>query len=266
MTDPNETNQSNVDSGDLTELPTSESSILESPISDSPADASAPPPDRRLQRVLLVLIVLACAGVTSLMVLNVIEKKRADPGKDLQGKSLTPSLFDQPLEMVPFTLLDQDGNPFGSEQLKDKVFVANFFFSTCPTICPRMLGHTRNLQIELKKRLGPRAEFVELVSISVDPEKDTPAKLRETAENWDADPNMWHFLTGTREEVWEVVDKSFRTGVTANPKNKAEPIIHSPNYVLVDSLGRIRGYYDGLNPEKRSELLRDLLRLMSSGE
>lgn len=235
--------------------------------SQPPNEGGLPvPPDRRLQRVLLVLIVLACAGVTSLMVLNVVEKRRGVSSKDLQGKTLTPSLFDQPLEMTPFALTDQDGNPYGSEQLNEHVFVANFFFSTCPTVCPQMLAHTRELQIELKKRLGPRAEFVKLISISVDPEKDTPAKLRETAENWDADLNMWRFLTGTREQVWKVVDKSFRTGVTANPKNKAEPIIHSPNYVLVDSLGRIRGYYDGLKPEKRSELLRDLLLLVPPAE
>ncbi len=235
----------------------------------SPSETTpvVPPSDaRRLQRVLLILVVLGCVGVTLLLILNVMENRRGVANKDFHGKSMTPTLFDQPLDMKPFTLTDQTGAPFNSADLNGKVWVANFFFSTCPTMCPRILAHTRELQKELNKRLGPGSAQVKIISISVDPEKDTPAKLRETAELWEADLDMWRFLTGTREEVWGVINQSFHTGVTANPKNKAEPIIHSPNYVLVDRQGRIRGFYDGLNPEKRSELLRDLLRLVGPKE
>lgn len=229
------------------------------------ADASTPR-GGGLHRVLLVLIILGCAGVTSLVVLNVLGNRDDGPAKDLQGKALTPSLFDQPLATAPFTLTGIDGQPFGSSQLEGKVYVANFFFSTCPTMCPRILAHTRELQTALREQLGVGIKRVQLVSISVDPEKDTPAKLRETGELWDADPSLWRFLTGTRDEVWQVIGKTFRQPVSANPDNNAEPIIHSPKYVLIDRKGRIRGFYDGLKAEERSELLRDLLRLLKPAD
>ena len=152
-----------------------------------------------------------------------------------------------------FQLTDAQGQPFDSARLNNKVWVTAFFFTTCSDICPMLTKHLKSLQEMFKEYPD-----VELVSISVNPEQDTPQALSTYAQKYGADTTRWHFLTGSREDITKVSVQGFKIG------SVDEPIFHSASFVLVDRQGNIRGYYDGTNKDEVKKLSEDLLKLYSS--
>lgn len=152
------------------------------------------------------------------------------------------------LGTVPdFTLTNQGGHAFGTQFLKGKVWVANFIFTTCPNTCPEQTRRMHELQEKLKTTA--LWEDVRLVSFSVDPETDTPDVLRAYAKSNDAAPGHWHFLTGSRKEIWNLSKTGFKLDVGESPPGGRFPLFHSPNLIVVDPAGRIRGYFDGTTDE-----------------
>jgi protein SCO1/2 len=141
-----------------------------------------------------------------------------------------------------FHMVDQGGRPFGSDELKGQVYVASFFFTRCTSICPKLMYQVRTLQDRLKSE---HQEGIHLVSISVDPENDTPANLASYAENVGADPARWTLLTGEKERLFDILEKGFKVPL-GEPMTTptAIDIAHTGKLVLVDKEGRIRGYYD----------------------
>lgn len=138
-----------------------------------------------------------------------------------------------------WSLTDQDGEAFGSDALRDKVWIADFVFTSCPDVCPMMSTQMSNLT----RRVDERVHFV---SISVDPEHDTPQRMREYAERYRADTDRWHFLTGTEDEVRGVIVDRFRHHVgdrNARDDGRYE-IMHGVRFVLVDQRGVVRGHYE----------------------
>jgi protein SCO1/2 len=224
------------------------------------------------KRVLLALFVAACFVATALLAVNAMQEKRrrqllqGDPGATspdggLRGGSASPSLFDDPLPLREFALTDHTGQPFGSAQLRGNVWIASFIFTRCPTVCPKVLAQTKQLQDQLSKL--PAGKDIRLVSISVDPYHDTPTVLAETAKLWEAD-ERWRFLTGAKDGVWSLIRSpdGFRDYVGDADAGNAMRVAHSSRFVLVDRKHRIRGFYDALDEEKRAELLRDVKRLL----
>jgi protein SCO1/2 len=158
------------------------------------------------------------------------------------------------LAPVPdFRLVDQSGEPFGLLELRGKVWVANFVFTTCPTVCPMLTTQMRNVQ----QRVGAR-ENVRFVSFSVDPERDTPEVLRAYAATHGADLSTWHFLTGETDAVRSAVVEGMRVGISERQADG--DILHGTHFVLVDGRGKIRGYYRN-DREGLDGLLRDVERL-----
>lgn len=159
-----------------------------------------------------------------------------------------------------FQLTDQEGRPFGSEELAGRVWVASFIFTRCPTVCPaitrqvaRIQARTRNLEPELH-----------LVSFSVDPAYDTPARLAEYARAHRASPRMWTFLTGPADEVQATVEKGLRVSMGREPGDPtAGGISHGTHLVLVDRAARIRGYYDPDAPDTIDRVVRDAALLVN---
>ena len=162
-----------------------------------------------------------------------------------------------------FELIDQRGQPFGSDALDGRLWVANFVFTRCAGICPRLSARMARLQQVLEEE--PLRDEVRLVSFSVDPEHDRPEVLAGYAERYRADPERWVFLTGTRDEIWELSRLGFRLAVDEDPGDPDEPLLHSGKFVLVDRAGRIRGYYDALE-EPGFESLRADLRRLGAGD
>ena len=119
-------------------------------------------------------------------------------------------------------------------------------------------------QKQLKKI--PGGEQIELVSITVDPNFDTSAVLADYAKQMQADPERWHFLTGSREDIWDLCKKGFKLAVDDAPPEAPSPIMHSSRMMLVDRKGRIRGFYEGTTREGMNELRMALENLLQSEE
>jgi protein SCO1/2 len=154
-----------------------------------------------------------------------------------------------------FSLTDRNERTVTLADLKGKVWVADFFYSTCPGPCPALSSRLSSLQAELG-----RDDRVRLVSISTDPEKDTPAVLRQYAEKFQAN-DRWLFLTGPKSAIRELALSGFKLPfeeTSAGP----EPIIHTTRLILVDQTGNIRGLYDGLANDSTAQVLRDVRRLL----
>ncbi len=169
-----------------------------------------------------------------------------------------------PLEsywQVPdFSLTNQRGETVSRGDLVGRVWVADFFFTECPGICPIMSGNLKALQDAVADE--PRARDVRLVSFSVDPERDTVEKLAAHAADLGVEPGFWHLLTGPREAIWDVAVQGFKLPVSANLADPANPVSHSGKFVLVDRTGTIRGLYDGTDPDSVAAVERDLRRLL----
>jgi protein SCO1/2 len=154
-----------------------------------------------------------------------------------------------------FQLINQDFRPFGSAQLKGKIWIADFIFTACPGPCPMISSRMSELQKPLEKT------DVHLVSVSVDPEKDTPEVLRGYAERLKAQPGRWDFLTGPRAAIYSLSRDGFKLGVSDGADEAGSPV-HSTRLVLVDRVGAIRGYYDATEADAVTKLLADTNHLL----
>lgn len=150
-----------------------------------------------------------------------------------------------PLATYRFT--SQAGQPFGTHDLKGRVYVANFVFTRCPTICPRFTS----LMAGVQQQLGDGTPEVHLVSISVDPDFDTPEVLTEYAARYHADPARWTFLTGNYKEIEETVVKGFKIamGRESPDEDDVMSIFHGEHFVVVDQRGHLRGYVHANEPD-----------------
>lgn len=148
------------------------------------------------------------------------------------------------LAMLPaFSLIDQDGRKFGSEELKGQVYITSFFFSRCASMCPLLMKSMKRIEDTYRER---GIAGIRLVSITVDPEHDDPEHLRAYATEVGADPARWTLLTGDAEAIRRLAFDGFHVPVG---EPQALPgalfdIAHSGKLVLVDGKGAIRGYYD----------------------
>ena len=154
-----------------------------------------------------------------------------------------------------FQLTNQDGQAFGSAQLKGKIWIADFIFTMCPGPCPMISSRMSELQKPLEKT------DVHLVSVSVDPEHDTPAVLRGYAEKLHAQPQRWDFLTGSQAAIYDLSRHGFKLAIDDGAAENGTPV-HSTRVVLVDRRGEIRGYYDATAPDAVTKLLADTNHLL----
>ena len=159
------------------------------------------------------------------------------------------------LEVPAFELTSQDGEAFGTGDLRGKVWVANFIFTRCPTICPLLTSQMKGLSETLQ------GTPVRYVSFSVDPGNDTPEVLTAYAERHGADTARWTFLTGANDAVEEVVVRGLRVHI--GEADGAGNILHGSHFVLVDGTGTIRGYYES-TPEGLTDLANDARALTGS--
>jgi protein SCO1/2 len=152
-----------------------------------------------------------------------------------------------------FQLTRETGAAFASaSELKGKVWIADFIYTTCPGPCPRMTQHMKQVQ----RDLDGLADRVKLVSFTVDPERDTPPVLAEYGKRFGADPARWYFLTGGRAELHHLSKDVFKLG------DVAPDLEHSTRFVLVDKRARIRGFYGSSEPSTIVKLVEDAKRLV----
>jgi protein SCO1 len=165
--------------------------------------------------------------------------------------------YDTIYHTIPdFRFMNQDSLWITPETFRDKIYVADFFFTTCPTICPVM--KTQMLRVYEKFKDNDQ---VLLLSHSIDPVHDSVPVLKEFAERLGIDANKWHFVTGDKDEIYDIGEKSYL--VTAQ-EDADEPggYVHSGAFILVDKEKRVRGYYDGTLENDVDRLIRDIPRLL----
>lgn len=197
-------------------------------------------------------------------------------GHELQPKKRLPiyqpnmvnaELVDSSLQHVKkyhriadFSLLNQNGDTITQENYRDKIYVADFFFTTCPTICPIM---TANL-VEVQAALANDPEVL-LLSHSVTPEIDSVAQLKKYAIVKGVNDAKWNLVTGDKKQIYELARKSY-LAVQEDGDGGLFDMIHTENFILVDKQRRIRGFYDGTKEEEMDRLLSDIEILKNSEE
>lgn len=173
-------------------------------------------------------------------------------------RAVTNTVPDPPpkLGQVPeFSLTDQTGETYGSKDLIGKIWVANFIFTRCTTVCPIFSGK----MAELQKRTNKASAGLQLVSFSVDPDYDTPEVLAEYSKGFSANPWYWHFLTGPTKNVREVVVEGMKTLMgDAEEAETPDDLMHGSHFVLIDPDLHIRGYYQVDDEKTVDRLLLDI--------
>ena len=159
--------------------------------------------------------------------------------------------------IADFAFVNQVGDTIRKEDMAGKIYVADFFFTTCPTICPVMKKEMLRVYEQFKGEPNFR-----ILSHSIDPTHDTQAVLKDYAEKLGVpDAATWNFLTGDQEKIFEIGQTSYMTTTMAD---ELEPggFLHSGAFLLVDQQGRIRGVYDGTKTEQVDRLLADIPKLL----
>lgn len=150
----------------------------------------------------------------------------------------------------PFSLVDAEGKAFAGSSLEGKLWVADFFFTNCPGPCPRMSNQLKRVQAETAGLKDLR-----LVSITVDPDRDTPEVLAAYGKRYGAEAGRWIFLTGRKDTIKNLMSEAFYLGFADNLQE------HSTRFVLVDQRMKIRGFYDSFAKEGIDQLIKDIRSL-----
>lgn len=181
--------------------------------------------DMQIKRpLLLVWLAVLVLGFASPFVFSRFSPVQTEAKRELDRLGPAPVIL----------LKDQAGRDFDSRSLQNKVWVVNFFFASCEGVCPALNG--RIASIYRNVGANPNVHFI---SISVDPEQDSPSALTEYAKRFEADPARWSFLTGPSEKIREILESGFKL-VAPEDKN-----LHTTRVTLVDQNGEIRGFYQG---------------------
>lgn len=158
-------------------------------------------------------------------------------------------------EIADFTFQNQDGRLFSSGELKNKIVVANFFFTSCPSICPNMMNHVKQIQDEFLK--DNRVAFI---SFTVDPLRDSAKRLKWYSCKFNINNYDWNLLTGNKIEIYRLARKSFYL-TTDDGDGGENDFIHSDQLVLIDANKHIRGYYNGTDDNSTEQLKQDIKKL-----
>lgn len=201
-------------------------------------------------------------NVTAACLCLIVLAGLALPGCRQESPAVQDSKEDLDLGPLPdFSLVDSDSQAVSNKDLEGNFWVASFVFTQCNTVCPQVSGTMARLQQELIDQ-----DDVRLVSISVDPQHDTPSVLKEYAGRFGADAKRWLFLTGDKERVHRLVIKGFLQGLQESkvPDEKTgQTITHSPRLILLDRRGHIRGLFSGLAVDEKGEAADDVPKLLS---
>lgn len=160
-------------------------------------------------------------------------------------------------KIPPFSLINQEGETITEKSLEGKVYIADFFFTSCPGICPRMTDNMSILQEEFMKE-----DKVVLVSHSVTPSLDSVAVLKTYAEKKGIQSHKWYLLTGEQKQIYDLGRNFYFVEEDLGLEKKEDDFLHTENFVLIDKNRQIRGIYNGLNKTAISQLIADVKTLL----
>ncbi|WP_158288385.1 SCO family protein [Mucilaginibacter psychrotolerans] len=172
-------------------------------------------------------------------------------------KGLSIEQQGKPLALSGFKFINQDNAPLDSGFVTAKVWVINTFFTSCPTICPKIMANMLLIRQAYRQDNG-----VKLLSLSIDPAHDTPARLKQYAALKGIKMAQWQLLTGNKKDVYHFVRNTIYSTAVAGDGGEGD-FIHSDKIVLIDGRKHIRGYYDGTEAGEVQQLINDIKRLES---
>lgn len=199
---------------------------------------------------LLLLVLAGCQSNDKLPILG----NREAVTKQIDGKTVVDTVY----KTIPdFRFASQYGDTITAQNTNGKIYVADFFFTTCPTICPKMKVQLKRVYAKYKG--NPE---VMLLSHSIDPNHDTVPVLKEFAEALGVTGRQWLFLTGDREKIYDIAENAYLVTAKAD-SSAAGGVVHSGAFVLVDKDKRIRGIYDGTTEDGVDRLMTDMGKLLA---
>lgn len=159
-------------------------------------------------------------------------------------------------KIKPFTLTNQFGKNVSFDDLKGKVIIANFIFTSCPSICPTL---TRNMK-KLQDAFIKTDTIVRFISFTVDPVRDNPEKLKAFGDKFLINHDTWWMLTGTKNEIYDIALNEFKANI-AQQDGVDSNFIHTDKFFLVDKDRVLRGWYDGLDSVRLDQIIKDVVLL-----
>ena len=189
------------------------------------------------------------------------------PAKSLKvfnPSDVNPELVDSTMQYVSkyhtiadFSFVNQNGKTVTQKDYDGKIYVADFFFTTCGSICPKM---TSNLE-DVQKAFADNPKVM-LLSHTVFPETDSVSVLKDYAIKHNVDDKKWNLVTGDKKEIYTMARKSYLAVKLGKPEELYD-MVHTENFILIDSKRRVRGFYDGTNKEEVQKLIEDINWLLS---
>lgn len=199
----------------------------------------------------LTLLAFSCKKPQSEAELPIFGRKEVVE-REVNGKMVQDTLYHT---ISTFEFVNQDSAIVTNATFDNKVYVADFFFTSCPTICPRM--KTQMLRVY---EAFNESEEVAILSHTIDPEYDSVALLADYAARLGVSSDVWHFVTGDKDKIYDIAERSYMVEADADEQAPGG-FIHSGAFLLVDKNGRIRGVYDGTIPEQVDLLIKDIKKL-----
>lgn len=203
-----------------------------------------------------ILLLIGCTEVKNSFELPVLGRPEIVE-KEVNGEVVYDTI---PHKIRDFSFVNQDSSIVTNETFEDKIYVADFFFTSCPTICPTM----KQQMLRVYNKYKDHSE-VAILSHTIDPEYDTVALLKDYAERLGVTSDTWHFVTGDRDEIYDIAEESYLS-IANEDETAPGGFVHSGAFILIDKEGRIRGVYDGTIPEQVDILIKDIQRLLNSYE
>ena len=210
-----------------------------------------------MKKSLPILVVVIALGIGMAIVYPMLQGRMHL--KIYQPTDINPNLVDEELRrtgmnhrIADFSLTDQNGKAVTNETYKGKIYVADFFFTTCKSICPKMSKNMFSLSEDLKDDAN-----VLFLSHSVMPVMDSVPVLKAYADLYEVDATRWKMVTGSKQHIYELARKSYFAATTEGDGG-VNDFIHTENFVLIDPDRRIRGFYDGTSAEEMERLAMEL--------
>ena len=194
-------------------------------------------------------IILAIV-LTLPVILAVLLNNSEQEYKELPVYTTDEMGIETPYIIDSFELIDQNNNPFTRDSIGDRIFISNFFFTSCPDVCPTINGH-----IKIASQKLENSTDILFLSHTVDPYNDSVSVLKEHADMFEADDQQWKFLTGKKSTIYHLARDSYKAVIQEVPDTNT--FIHSEKIMLVDKQFRVRGIYDGMNFDEVMDLIKD---------
>lgn len=211
----------------------------------------------RFKKFFIVLLILSTIIIYAIYTLLKPKEKLPVYQPDMVNAEMVDSTVQYVRKyhtIADFKLVNQNGDTITQDYYKDKIYIADFFFTTCLSICPIMTDHMKKIQERLKKEKDPQ---VYLLSHTVIPEHDSVPVLKEYAIEKGVDSSRWNLVTGDKKQIYDLARKSYLATKTKGDGGPYD-MIHTENFVLVDKDQQIRGFYDGTDPEAIDKLMEDI--------